>query len=140
MTQYNPELAFEQFEKMSLAQHAEVYPDIWIGIWSADDQYTSILNEYPGYTRFRKGILENLQHYLDGNPDDYEIGDAIKWPIQCLHPHAWPLYVTMKFLQPDYTKDGVMITPSIPAEEYSIQSPLLGYRQDQNGISGHYKP
>jgi len=140
LTQYDHELAYEQFKKMSLARHAEVYPDIWIGIWSADDQYTSILNQYPGYTRFRKGILENLQHYMDGHPDDFEVGDAIKWPIQCLHPHAWPLYVTMQFLQPHFTKDGVTITPSIPAKTYSVDSPLLGYRQNPEGICGHYRP
>ena len=140
LTRYDPDLAYEQFLKMSMARHAEVYPDIWTGIWSADDQYTSILGEYPGTTRVSASARENLQHYLDGTPDDYEIADAVKWPIQCLHPHAWPLYTAVHFLCPNYTGAGISLTPSLPKEQYRIESPLLGYAQTETEIRGHYRP
>lgn len=140
LIRYDPELAYEQFLKMSMARHAEVYPDIWAGIWSADDQYTSILGEYPGTTRVSAPARENLQRYLDGTPDDYEIDDAVKWPIQCLHPHAWPLYTAVHFLCPNYTGAGISLTPFLPKEQYRIESPLLGYVQTETEIRGHYRP
>lgn len=140
MIPYDRELAFKEYKKNSLAQHAQAYPDIWFGIWSADDNYTSFLNEYPGYTRFRPGVLENKMNYMEGHPDDFEIPDAINFPVACVHPHAWPLYDCVKFLQPKFTKEGVEIKPSLPKEEYQIKTKLIGYTQTKEKITGYYQP
>lgn len=137
---YNKELAFKEYIKNSLANHANEYPDIWFGIWSADDNYTSFLSEYPGYTRFRAGVLDNKRNYLKGHPDDFEIPDAINFPVACVHPHAWPLYDTMKFLQLEFTKEGLRMTPSVPRDEYKVTSKLIEYKQTNNKISGYYNP
>ncbi len=139
LTQYDHELAYEEYKKNSLARHAEVYPDIWFGTWSADDNYTSFLNEYPGYTRFRAGVLENKRAYLSGK-DYVDQGDAINFPVCNMHPHCWPIYDTVRFLQPIYTREGLELTPSLPKDTFRFSSKLLGYEQTPEAIGGHYRP
>lgn len=140
LVQYDPSLAFKEYLKNSLANHATQYPDIWFGIWSADDNYTSFLNEYPGYTRFRAGVIENKMNYMNGTPDDYDLPDAINFPVACVHPHAWPLYDIVKFLQLEFHVNGFKMTPSIPKDEYKVSTKLIGYQQTKKEISGYYKP
>lgn len=140
LVQYDPSLAFKEYLKNSLANHATQYPDIWFGIRSADDNYTSFLNEYPGYTRFRAGVIENKMNYMNGTPDDYDLPDAINFPVACVHPHAWPLYDIVKFLQLEFHVNGFKMTPSIPKDEYKVSTKLIGYQQTKKEISGYYKP
>lgn len=46
----------------------------------------------------------------------------------------------MKLINIDFTSEGVTITPSIPKQEYSIESPLIGFKKSLNGYSGWYNP
>ncbi|WP_075279212.1 GH36-type glycosyl hydrolase domain-containing protein [Thermophilibacter provencensis] len=140
MVPYDRDLAYKEYKKNSLANHADKYPDIWFGIWSADDNYTSFLGEFPGYTRFRDGVLENKRAYLEGHPEPFDRPDAINFPVGCVHPHAWPLYDAIRFLRPAFTAEGVRISPALPKERYRIWSNLIGYEQDEEGIGGHYRP
>ena len=137
------ELAYKEYLKNSLGWHANEYPDVWFGIWSNGDNYTSFMSEYPGYTRWEAGgvdILSEKKLALEGKPVKYETPSALNFPIGNLHAHAWPLYLIFKLLQLNFNRDGVSMTPSIPREEYEISSKLIGYIQTKTKISGWYAP
>ena len=57
-----------------------------------------------------------------------------------MHPHCWPIYDTVRFLQPIYTREGLELTPSLPKDTFRFSSKLLGYEQTPEAIGGHYRP
>jgi len=137
---YDHELAYKEYMKNSLAVHADHYPYVWFGIWSAGDNYTSFLSEYPGYTRWEANILEEKKRALEGDLIDHETPCALNFPVGNLHAHAWPLYDIFKLLQLEFSGAGVKMTPSIPREEYKIKSKLIGFEREKDKISGYYYP
>ncbi|MCX8188755.1 MAG: hypothetical protein N3F64_03520 [Nitrososphaeria archaeon] len=126
--------AWDEWKKNSLAMHAETYPSIWYGIWSGPDTYNSIYSKYPGATYFNENPENKKSPYgLSGlNWTDF--------PIMNMHSHAWPLYSLMKLINIEFTKEGVTIDPSIPKQDYSIESPLIGFKKSLEGYSGWYNP
>ncbi|MBC7091930.1 MAG: hypothetical protein H5T50_08520, partial [Nitrososphaeria archaeon] len=126
--------AWDEWKKNTLAVHAETYPSIWYGIWSGPDTYNSIYSKYPGATYFNQNLSKERNPYgLNGlNWTDF--------PIMNMHSHAWPLYSLMKLLNIEFTCEGVSIKPCIPKKEYSIESPLLGFKKSLNRYSGWYNP
>lgn len=140
MTNYRSEIAFEEFVKNSLANHSEVYPDIWGGTLSGADNYTSIYSKYPGYTRWTDDIIEQKEAYMRGEKIEDENYSSLDFPVCVAHVHAWPLFDTIMFLLPQSTNDGIKLKPSLPFAEYEITSPVLGYKQSQNEITGWYHP
>ena len=140
MTNYRSEIAFEEFIKNSLANHTDVYPDIWGGTLSGADNYTSIYSKYPGYTRWTDDIIEKKEAYMRGEKIEDENYSSLDFPVCVAHVHAWPLFDTMMFLLPESTNDGIKLKPSLPFDEYEITSPLLGYKQGKNELSGWYCP
>ncbi|NIM95998.1 MAG: hypothetical protein GTO18_20045 [Anaerolineales bacterium] len=130
------ELAWDEWKKNTLAQHAEAYPEVWYGIWSGPDTYNSTYSEYPGQTIFDYGLMEGLS--IEGR---YEIG--LNWtdfPVMNMHPHAWPLYTVTKLMGIEFTPEGVELTPSLPISQYRFASPLLGLEKSNEGYSGWYAP
>lgn len=141
MTNYRNEVAFEEFIKNSLANHADVYPDIWGGTLSGADNYTSIYSEYPGYTRWTDDeIIKQKEAYMRGEKIEDEGFSSLDFPVCVAHVHAWPLFDTIMFLLPESTNEGIKLKPSLPFDEYEITSPLLGYKQRKNEIVGWYHP
>lgn len=126
--------AWDEWKKNTLAAHAEVYPEIWYGIWSGPDTYNSIYSKYPGATYFNENPLKEKNPYgLNGlNWTDF--------PVMNMHSHAWPLYSFMKMLNVEFTREGVIIRPSIPKNEYTVETPLLGLKRSSKGYSGWYNP
>ncbi|MEM3384814.1 MAG: hypothetical protein QXE78_04700 [Nitrososphaeria archaeon] len=126
--------AWDEWKKNSLAMHAEIYPYIWYGIWSGPDTYNSIYSKYPGATYFNDNPKNKNNPYgLSGlNWTDF--------PIMNMHSHAWPLYSLMKLINIEFTREGVSVNPSIPKQEYSIESPLIGFKKSLDGYNGWYNP
>ncbi|MEM2507137.1 MAG: hypothetical protein QXF61_08870, partial [Nitrososphaeria archaeon] len=62
------------------------------------------------------------------------------FPIMNMHSHAWPLYSLMKLINIEFTREGVSVNPSIPKQEYSIESPLIGFKKSLDGYNGWYNP
>jgi hypothetical protein len=111
----NGELAWDEWKKNTLARHAEVYPDMWFGIWSGPDCYNSVLSKNPGST----------------GPD---------FPVLNMHSHAWPLYTAAKLLGLEFHERGIHFRPLLTLPEYEFASPLLGFSKTPAGYSGWYAP
>ena len=111
----NGEMAWDEWQKNTLAHHAETYPDMWFGIWSGPDCYHSVLSKWPG-------------------------GTGVNFPVLNMHSHAWPLYSAIKLLGTDFHLDGVRFKPILPLDEYELNTPLLGFKKSQKGYSGWYGP
>ena len=57
-----------------------------------------------------------------------------------LHPHAWPVYDTVKLIGAKFTSAGVELSPCLPQDAYRFSSPLLGLEKSALGYSGWYAP
>jgi hypothetical protein len=108
-------MAWDEWKKNTLARHAEVYPDMWFGIWSGPDCYNSTLSKNPGST----------------GPD---------FPVLNMHSHAWPLYTAAKLLGLEFHKKGINFRPALPLPQYEFSSSLLGFKRSSGGYSGWYEP
>jgi len=130
-------MAWDEWQKNTLAMHAEAYPDTWYGIWSGPDTYNSHFSRYPGQTVFTPAESES------GVPSAWTGGVKIYWtdfPVMNMHPHAWPLYSLAKLLGIAFTEEGLELAPVLPIEEYAFSSPLVGLRKTHDGYEGWYDP
>jgi len=127
-------LAWDEWKKNSLALHAEAYPEIWYGIWSGPDTYSSVLSRHPGQTMFAEPPSPGLKTQPDWgfNWTDF--------PVMNMHPHAWPLYSAAKLLGLEFHETGLSLQATLPLDEYEFTSPLLGFRKSKKGYSGWYAP
>jgi len=139
LSKFSGELAYDEWKKNMFAHKANVYPDIWYGIWSGPDTWNSSFSEYPGHTLFAK-------YYMTKDPKDKQDGllsMGINWtdfPVLNLHPHAWPLYNVFNLLGLKFTRSGIEFTPIIPKEEYELSSPVISFKKELNGYEGCFSP
>jgi hypothetical protein len=129
-------LAWDEWKKNSLAYHAEAYPDVWYGTWSGPDTYNSVLSKYPGQTFFDEKVLQ-------GGESESPLGSGVNWtdfPVMNMHPHAWPLYDTVKLIGAEFTPEGLTLSPVLPQDSYRFDSPLLGLEKLKDGYAGWYAP
>lgn len=109
------EMAWDEWKKNTLARHAEMYPDLWYGIWSGPDAYDSVLSKHPG-------------------------GTAPDFPVLNMHAHAWPIYSLIKLLGVEFHRKGLRLRTAVPLPEYEFESSLLGFSKSANGYAGWYAP
>ena len=122
LAQANPEMAWDEWKKNTLARHAEVYPDVWYNTWSGPDTLNSTVSKHPGET-----VNSGFLRYTD-------------FPIANLHSHACTLYSAAKLLGMDFTATGVDLAPGVPLESYRFDSPLVGLVKSPGGYEGWYAP
>ena len=115
LAKVNGAMAWDEWKKNTLARHADLYPDMWFGIWSGPDACNSVLSKTPGST-----------------PPDF--------PVMNMHPHAWPLYSAAKLLGLEFHGGGINFRPDLPLPEYEFSSSLLGFKKSPGGYSGWYAP
>ena len=123
-------LAWDEWKKSSLARHADVYPDVWYGVWSASDSYNSATHAFPGRET-------PSQAALGKGKNDFSVLD---FPVMNMHPHAWPLYSAAKLLGIEFTPKGMILRPAIPLGAYRFTSPLVGFEKSPQGYEGWYAP
>jgi hypothetical protein len=111
----NKGMAWDEWKKNSLARHAEVYPNLWYGIWSGPDSYSSVLSTAPGQT----------------GPD---------FPVMNMHSHANQLYSAAKLLGVEFTEKGLRLAPALPLDAYTFDSPLVGIKKSSGRYEGWYAP
>ncbi|MFW9823950.1 MAG: GH36-type glycosyl hydrolase domain-containing protein [Candidatus Thorarchaeota archaeon] len=133
-------MAWDEWKKNTLAYHAENYPEIWYGIWSAPDVYNSDLSEYPGQTHFSEDLISWKKNVSTPIYDDTMSINWTDFPVMDLHPHAWPLFNTLHLIGAKFTIEGVNLNPTLPKEEYEFSSPILGLIKSKTGYSGWYAP
>lgn len=123
LAQVDPAMAWNEWKKNSLARHAHVYPNVWYGVWSGPDTYNSIWSDHPGETCLDSGF------------------HVVNFPVLNIHSHACYLYGAAKLLGVEFTPEGLILAPEIPAESYKFESPLLGVVKKAAGrYEGWYEP
>lgn len=121
-------LAWDEWRKSSLARHAEAYPDVWYGIWSASDSYNGPSHQFAGRETPSDAVLGK-------GTNDFSVVD---FPVMNAHAHAWPLYSAAKLLGIEFTPRGVELRPALPLSAYKFSSRLLGLEKSARGYEGWY--
>jgi hypothetical protein len=115
-------MAWDEWKKNSFARHADVYPQVWYGIWSGPDVINSALSKHPGET-------------TGGKPFGWT-----DFPVLNMHTHACPLYSATKLLGIEFTDKGVVLSPKLPLQTFRFESQLLGFAKSARGYEGWYNP
>ena len=118
----DPAMAWEEWKRNTLAQHAEAYPDLWYGIWSGNDSWNSPLSKHPG-----AAASEAFFHGID-------------FPVLNVHAHACSLYSASKLLGMEFTGVGMKLNLGLPVDEYEFHSPLVGVVRRGRRCEGWYAP
>lgn len=79
---YAPELAWDEWKRMSLRSHSAAYPDIWSGTLSGPDAYLPPESDRPGETWAMPEMGVAMQAY----------------PVANLHSHSQPLLAFLRLL------------------------------------------
>ncbi|QUQ65784.1 GH36-type glycosyl hydrolase domain-containing protein [Kutzneria sp. CA-103260] len=87
---YGPDLAWDEWRRMSLHAHATAYPGIWSGVLSGPDSYLEPESARPGETWVLPDLGAAMQAY----------------PVANLHSHAQPLLGYLRLLGVEPTADG----------------------------------
>ncbi len=87
---YDPELAWDEWRRMSLHAHSVAYPDIWSGVLSGPDSYLEPESARPGQTWVLPDLGAAMQAY----------------PVANLHSHSQPLLSYLRLLGVEPTADG----------------------------------
>jgi cellobiose phosphorylase len=133
----DPAMAWEEWTKTSRANHAEVYPYTWYGIWSGPDVYNSADSDHAGQTGYDWGLIDPEARR---RPNSYRGLSWTAWPVMNMHRHAWPLYSAAKLLGIGFTEEGMELAPAIPRAVYSFRSQLVGLEKSARGYEGWYAP
>ena len=106
---YDPERAWRNLEKQSLAAHARAYPHIWYGIWSGPDSYNAHWAQDPGYTFIHP--LTPMREY----------------PVMNSNAHALPLLALLRLAGTEPTGTSLEIVPKMPSwlQPWRVDFPLL---------------
>jgi hypothetical protein len=118
----DPAMAWKEWKRNTLAQHAEAYPDLWYGIWSGNDSWNSPLSKHPG-----AAASEVFFHGID-------------FPVLNVHAHACSLYSASKLLGIEFSGAGMKLNLVLPVEEYRFHSPLVGVNKARGRYEGWYAP
>jgi hypothetical protein len=132
-----PGMAYDEWQKNSRAHHAEVYRDVWYGIWSGPDVYCSSDSDHAGQTGYDWGLTDPE---ANRRPNSYRGLSWTAWPVMNMHRHAWPLYSAAKLIGIEFTEKGLNLAPAVPKPQYSFRSRLVGFEKTAQGYQGWYAP
>jgi len=120
LSRVDPERAWRELKANTLHNHAETYPESWVGVWAGPDCYLAAGTDMPG--------------------DAYAtpVYAMQAWPVQILFPHSEPLNATVWLLGITATADGLVVRPTVPATTWSFESKALSIRYDAARIAGSY--
>ncbi|MFI1916842.1 GH36-type glycosyl hydrolase domain-containing protein [Nocardia sp. NPDC020380] len=113
----DPELAWDEWRRMTLAAHQRAYPEIWGGTLSGPDAYLSPESERPGETWALAGLGLAMQAY----------------PVANLHSHSQPLLAYLRLLGVAPTAGGTLTIGAPSGRGASFDSRVLRVRPDGTG-------
>lgn len=137
LARVNGPMAWDEWKKNSMARHAEVYPDVWCGIWSGPDNYNSVLSAYPGQTNFDADLL---------GPHGAEAAKSLKgvnwtdFPVMNMHAHCNQMHSAAKLMGVEFNETGVSLAPVVPLDAYKFDAPLVGIEKSGGNYEGWYAP
>ncbi|MHA1377255.1 MAG: GH36-type glycosyl hydrolase domain-containing protein [Candidatus Helarchaeota archaeon] len=114
--------AFQSLIKNSLAKRAEIYPNIWYGIWSGPDSYNAEYASNPGHTFIHPATPQT------------------DFPIMNLNLHTNFLNSIIKLTGISCTKEGITIDPKLPLDEFNFKTKIFGLKVSKSKVSGFYSP
>lgn len=117
---YDPEKAWNSMVKNSLAHHAELYPDVWYGIWSGPDAFNASYARRPGET-----------YYQFPTP-------TTDFPIMNLNLHANFLLALLKLSGIEPTRQGLNLNPLVPFKNFILRTPVIEVEFTDHYIQGAY--
>jgi hypothetical protein len=121
---YDPKMAWQELLRNTLAHHADIYPEIWYGIWSGPDAWNASTSDRPGETWYMKSAI------LNTGPQMY--------PVQNAHSHCQIMHA-LAFLagvRPSAGGEGWTVDPRIPAREYAFACALYSLKVGPDRIGG----
>lgn len=138
-----PDMALDEWRKASLAQHANEYPYLWMGVTSGPDVYNSVYtlsshgSAVPGSTRC---------HWND--PGNSTPCMELAFPILNMWSHTLGTYSLPSLVGAQWTVDGMSLAPTLTTEDtYTVWTPLMSVARAGSGqgaascaYSGHWAP
>jgi hypothetical protein len=106
-----PELAWDEWRRMSLRNHARHYPEVWEGTLSGPDAYNAPESPRPGRTWKSQAFAMQA------------------FPVNNLHSHSQPLLAYLRLLGVEPTPNGTLAVGR--GGEYS--SRVFSLREDGSG-------
>lgn len=125
----DPESAWAELKRNTLANHAELYPHLWYGIWSGNDSWNGPASPRPGEAPTGRIPWLNIPAI------DYR-----KWPVQIAHSHGALHYMLLKMAGVGAGPEGYRIRPRLPFPEFAFQGALLGVRYSAREARGYFTP
>ena len=115
-SKYDIEKGVDSLIKNSLYQHANNFPDLWYGIWSAPDSYIADYDENAG---------EAFYHLPTPICD---------FPIMNLNAHATYLLGIIKIMGIEVFYDSIVIDTKIIDSDFAFISSLLSIESSKNSL------
>jgi hypothetical protein len=122
LSAYDPDLAWDQLMRNTLARHADTYPGLWMGIWSGPDSFNSVFSDRPGQSWYQLTPLGGI------GPQAY--------PVMNAHSHAQLLWALARLAGITGTPEGLVIDPRIPDKTFSFKTRAFSVEKTPGGISG----
>ncbi len=121
-SRYSPDKAYQSLLKNTMGTRAEVYPNIWYGIWSGSDSYNTEYAPNPGQTFIHPATPQT------------------DFPIMNLNLHACILASIIKLVGINPTKKGLTIDPRLPQKIFEFRTPTIAFNLAETELKGFYKP
>ncbi len=121
-SRYDSDKGFQSLLKNSMAKRAEVYPNIWYGIWSGSDSYNAEYALNPGQTFIHPATPQT------------------DFPIMNLNLHANFLNSIIKLVGFNPTFKQIIIDPKLSLDSFHLKTQIFELTCNNNEISGFYNP
>lgn len=114
--------AWSSFTRNTLWKHAEIFPELWYGIWTGPDSFNG-----PDSTR-------------PGEADAHLATALTDYPALNAHVHTGPLRALTDVVGVAGTGAGLRIAPHVPGEAFHVRWPRLELEWAPNSARGAIVP
>ena len=140
------ELAWDAFQRQTLAAHAEAYPTIWYGVWSGPDMYVTPLEHGPADmpTHLDKPAHEDKPgetwcHNLDLLPGIHNPVLCMRdFPVTNMFSHSEPVLGSVRMAGLSANDRGFTIDPVFPFESFKWQSRVMSITRSETETQGSF--
>jgi hypothetical protein len=117
--------AWDVLERLTLANHAEAFPNAWSGVVTSDD------------------TCGHFSPHAD-SPEPSNCGVPVLaagvYSTQITHVHAWVLFATLKLAGVENTPAGFTLRPRVPSQGLDVRTRVLGVRYGASEVLGYVRP